>query len=68
MENPTFLDYLTIGDTCIMMNRNMDAKKYYIQAVNAYDNANEFDQNKNIQKDIIKAQKACLKLIEKFTE
>ena len=67
-ENPDFIDYLTIGDVSITLNRNLDAKKFYIRAVNAFDAADEADHDMNIYKDIIKAQKACIKKIETFTE
>ncbi len=67
-ENPTCLEFLTAGNVSILIKRNMDAKKYYIKAVNAYEALNEEDKNVNVYKDIIKAQKACIKLVEKFTE
>ena len=51
-----------------LLNRNLDAKKFYIRAVNAFDAADEADHDMNIYKDIIKAQKACIKKIETFTE
>lgn len=67
-ENPDFMDYLTIADVSITVNRNLDGKKYYIKAVNAFNAADEASQDMNIYKDIIKGQKACLKLIEKLVE
>jgi tetratricopeptide (TPR) repeat protein len=67
-EAPDFIDYLTMGDVSITLNRNLDAKKFYIRAVKAFDAADEADQDMNIYKDIIKAQKACIKKIETFTE
>lgn len=67
-EDATYLDLFTIGEVSTILERNLDAKKYYIQAVNAYEKADEVDQNSNTFKDIIKAQKACVKLMEKFTE
>ena len=67
-EGAHALDFLTAGDVSIMINRNMDAKKYYIKALNAFEKLKETDKNMNIYKDIIKAQKACIKLVEKFTE
>lgn len=67
-ENPDYVDFLTIGDVSITINRNMDAKKYYIKAVNAFNNSDESNQDMNVNKDIIKSQKACIKLMEKFTE
>ncbi len=68
MVQPTYLDYLTLADVYIMLTLNLNAKKYYLKAVNAYENADELDQDRNIYKEIISSQKACIKLIEKFTE
>ncbi|MCP4457186.1 MAG: hypothetical protein GY816_04030 [Cytophagales bacterium] len=67
-ETPDYLDFLTIADVCIMVSQNLDAKKYYIKAVKAFDASDESKQDMNIYKDIIKAQKACIRLIDKFTE
>ncbi len=67
-ESPNYKEYLTIADVCILLSRTMDAKKYYLKAVNAYNSTDSLDQDTNIYKDIIKAQKACIKLSEKFTE
>ncbi|MEO9803946.1 MAG: hypothetical protein ABJF04_11885 [Reichenbachiella sp.] len=67
-ENADYLDFLTLGDVYMMLSQTIDAKKYYIKAVNTYTNSDESKQDKNIYKDIIKAQKACVKLLEKFTE
>ena len=67
-ENPTYVDFLTTGEVSMMLNQNIDAKRYFIKAVNAFDAADESNQDMNIYKDIIKAQKACIKVLEKFTE
>ena len=68
-ETPNYLDYLTIGDVSITISRNLDAKKYYFKAVNDFNKlADDEDKDMNIYKDIIKAQKACIKLMEKFIE
>lgn len=67
-ENPNYTNFLTVGDVCMMLSQAMNAKKYYIKAVNAFNTSDESTQDKNIYKDIIKAQKACIKLLEKFTE
>lgn len=67
-ESPTYRDYLTVADVSITVNQNVDAKKYYIKAVNAFEKVEEIDRNMNIYKDMIKAQKACIKLMDKFTE
>ena len=67
-ENPDFIDFLATGDACIMLSQPLNAKKYYIKAVNAFNASDETNQDLNIYKDLIKAQKACIKLMEKFTE
>ena len=67
-ENPTYVDFLTTGEVCMMLSQNIDAKKYFIKAVNAFTSSDESIQDMNIYKDIIKAQKACIKELEKFTE
>lgn len=67
-ENPDYVDFLTTGEVSLMLTQNIDAKKYFIKAVNAFDKAEESTQDMNIYKDLIKAQKACIKLLEKFTE
>jgi len=67
-DNPDYIDFLTIGEVSIMLSRTLDAKKYFIKAVNAFNASDESKQDINIYKDIIKAQKACIKLMEKFTE
>ncbi len=64
-ENPDYRDFLTIADVSIMVSRNLDAKKYFIKAVDAYNNSDKSDQDTNIYKDLIKAQKACIKLMNK---
>lgn len=67
-ENPDYVDYLTIGDVSITLTQAHDGKKYFIKAVNAFEAADETEQDKNIYKDIIKSQKSCIKEMEKFTE
>jgi tetratricopeptide (TPR) repeat protein len=67
-ENPDYIDFLTTGDASIMLSQSLDAKKYYIKAVNAFNTSDESKQDINIYKDLIKAQKACIKMMEKFTE
>ncbi len=67
-ENPDFMDYLTVGDVNMLISRPLDAKKYFIKAVSAFDALDKSEQDRNIYKDIIKAQKACIKETEKFTE
>ena len=63
-----YVDFLTAGDASIMVSQNVDAKKYFIQAVNAYNTCDPSKQDKNLYKDIIRSQKACVKLMAKFTE
>jgi tetratricopeptide (TPR) repeat protein len=67
-ENASYREYQTVADVSTTLKNNVDAKKYYIKAVNAFEKAEEVDQNMNIFKDIIKAQKACVKLMAKYTE
>ena len=67
-ENPGYVDFFTTGEACRMLNQNIEAKKYFIKAVNAFTASEESTQDLNIYKDLIKAQKACIKLLEKFTE
>lgn len=67
-EAPSYIEFLTIGEVCIMVTRHVDAKKYFIRAVNAFEATDKAQQDTNIYKDIIKAQKACIKLMEKYVE
>ncbi len=67
-KNPDYIDFLTIAEVSIMAERTLDAKRYFIKAVKAFNASDESEQDMNIYKDIIKAQKACIKLMEKFTE
>jgi tetratricopeptide (TPR) repeat protein len=70
-EEPTHIEYFTIGQVSMMNSLNLDGKKYFIKAVNAFNKAEETEeaeQDMNIYKDIIKAQKACIRQIQKFTE
>lgn len=67
-ENPNYIDYYTIADVSLMVSQALDAKKYFIKAVNAFDTCDAEEQDMNIYKDMVKAQKACVKSMEKFTE
>lgn len=67
-ENPDFKEYLTIGDVSITVSKNLDAKMYYIKAVNAFEAAADDDKDMNVYKDIVKSQNACNKLMKKFIE
>ena len=67
-ENPNYLDYLTIGDVYVLFSKGIHAKKYFFKAINAYNASDESEQDKNIYKDILKAQKACKKLMDKVTD
>ena len=67
-ENPDYIDFFTIGEVSTLLSRNLDAKKYFINAVNAFNTSDKSKQDINIYKDIIKAQKACIKLMDKIIE
>jgi len=67
-KNPDYIDFLNLGDVLVLFSKGIQAKKYYIKAVNAYNTSDESKQDKNIYKDIIKAQNACLKFLDKFIE
>ena len=67
-ETPDYIDYFTLGDVSMTLNRNVDAKMYYIKSVNAFETTKEDERDMNIYKDLIKAQKACIRLLAKFTE
>jgi len=67
-ENPDYIDFFTFGEVSTLLTRNLDAKKYYIKAVNAFNTTDKSEQNMNIYKDIIKAQNACIKLMDKIIE
>lgn len=67
-ENPDYKDYFMIGDVSVMISRPLDGKKYFIKAVNAFNTTDKLDQDLNIYKDLIKSQKACIKMMEKYTE
>lgn len=67
-ENPDYMDFWTIADANSMLSRNPDAKKYFIKAVNTFEATDKSEQDMNVYKDIIKAQKACIKLMDKIIE
>jgi tetratricopeptide (TPR) repeat protein len=67
-ENPDYINYLTIADVFMLVSKGIRAKKYYIKAVDAYNATDELNQDKNVYKDIIKAQNACVKLLDKIIE
>jgi tetratricopeptide (TPR) repeat protein len=67
-ENPDYIDFLTIADVLILVSKGIHAKKYYIKALDAYNTSDESKQDKNIYKDIIKAQNACVKLLDKIID
>lgn len=67
-ENPSYVELATVGESSMILSRNLDAKQYFLKAERAFDSAEDVDKNMNIYKDIIKAQKACQKLIEKYSE
>ena len=68
MENPDYKDFLIYADVSTLLSRNLAAKKYYIKAVDAFEAADKSVQDKNIYKDIIKGQKACVKLMNTLIE
>ena len=67
-ENPDYIELLTIADVFILLSKGIRAKKYYLKAVMAYNAADEAEQDKNIYKDLTKAQNACQKLLDKIIE
>ena len=67
-ESPSYREYWTLAEVNMMMSQALNSKMYYLRAVSAYESTGEDDQDKNIYKDIVKAQKANIKLLEKFTE
>jgi tetratricopeptide (TPR) repeat protein len=67
-ENPSYIDCLTFANVSTLLSQNLAAKKYLIKAVNAFNTSDESEQDKNIYKDIIKAQKANIKLMDKIIE
>ncbi len=67
-ENPDYKDLLIYADVSTLLSRNLAAKKYYIKAVDSYNASDKSIQDSNIYKDIIKAQKACVKLMDKIIE
>ncbi len=67
-ENVDYRSLLILADVKMMVSKTLEAKMFYLKAVNAYEETNESDQDKNLYKDIIKGQKASIKLLEKFTE
>jgi len=67
-DDPTYKEFYTLAEVSIMMSKALNAKMYYLKAVNAYETTDAVEQDKNIYKDILKAQKACVKSLEKFTE
>ncbi len=67
-ENPDYKDLLIYADVSTLLSRNLAAKKYYIKAVDAFGIADKPTQDQNIYKDIIKAQKACVKLMNTIIE
>lgn len=67
-ENPDYIELLTIADVFILLSKGIRAKKYYLKAVMAYNATDEAEQDKNIYKDLTKAQNACQKLLDKIIE
>jgi hypothetical protein len=67
-ENPSYKEFFVLAEVNMMVEQALNAKMYYLKAVNEYEAADESDQDKNIYKDILKAQKKCIRQLEKFTE
>jgi len=67
-QNPNYIELLTIADVFILLSKGIRAKKYYLKAVMLYNATDEAEQDKNIFKDIIKAQNACQKFLDKVTD
>lgn len=63
IATPSPVEFYVIGKVSLVIEKNIDAKKYFIKAVNEFENLDELEQDANILKDIIKAQKECVKLI-----
>lgn len=67
-ENPSYIECLTFANVSTLLSQNLAAKKYLIKAVDAFNASDESEQDKNIYKDIIKAQKANIKLMDKIID
>jgi tetratricopeptide (TPR) repeat protein len=67
-ENPNYKEFFVLAEVNMMVEQALNAKMYYLKAVNEYEATDELEQDKNIYKDILKAQKKCIKQLEKFTE
>ena len=67
-EDATYKELFILAEVNMMMDQALNAKMYYLKAVNDYEATDPSEQDKNIYKDIIKAQKKCIKQLEKFTE
>jgi len=65
---PDYKEFYVLAEVNMMVEQALNAKMYYLKAVNDYEARDESEQDKNIYKDIIKAQKKCIKQLEKFTE
>ncbi len=65
---PNYMELYAVAEASMMIEKNLDAKQYLLKAEKAFNKAEEGDKNQNVYKDIIKAQKACQRLIDKFTE
>ena len=67
-EEPSYFDLLVGGEVRILLGQKMDAKRYFFKAVNTYNAADPANQDVNIYKDLIRAQKECEKLIQKSAD
>jgi|GEM_PF-3014648 len=67
-ENPHYKELFILAEANMMAEQALTAKMCYLKAVNAFEDTDESEQNKNIYKDIIKGQRNCIKQLEKFTD
>lgn len=67
-DKPNYVELLTLGEVYLMINKGINAKMNYIKAENAYTHSAPTKQDKNIYKDILKAQVACKKFLDKIIE
>jgi tetratricopeptide (TPR) repeat protein len=67
-EDASYLELFILADVYMMVEQILNAKMTYLKAVNAYEEAEPETQNKNLYKDLVKAQRQCIRQMEKFTE
>jgi tetratricopeptide (TPR) repeat protein len=67
-EKPDYVELLTLGDVFLMINKGINAKMNFSRAENVYLSSAATKQDKNSYKDILKAQVACAKFLDKIIE